>query len=528
MKFESSSKIVAAVVAGQAVLILVLALSHWDAVRSVFSSETSSKEIAEMIREFTQGSEAEFLIRIEKNSGLPDPSVSPYPHCLATCLATVFDGEGFEREILLVLPGFVDRKLTDYQTIGPGSKVVATLVPFADAPALYQSIQRSDDISRFDLPLFFSSRILAITKSLEELNISELGLEVQLPVEEPKSDSLKSFSINAEAVKSRRAKAIQTIAEMRDTFEGGWEEWMVSAEEIRRRHFETSLTSGGISFVRGAFYYEPKVFLGYEKPAAMPDSARSIATLTALSEKLAERGTHLIAVPLPMRDEVAALHAYAEDRPPFGILSPERLRIIEFLLNSGVDVVDPLPWLIGLDAEDLPYYDAADHHLAPAGSAKIAEGIAAILKDYGVPMEEAQFSRRQRIFRMPDFAGKGSFPGDSVYSALTLTRSAASLPFESGLVVAGDCQITVPNQYHHLNANFHDHLCWEMGSRVGLVSFPGESSEVFRHLSSRRDDCSSARVLVFVFDSSFFTAPSQWWPEEFGDTGYGQSFDIAE
>jgi|GEM_PF-5331534 len=104
------------------------------------------------------------LTRVSK---LPDPAKSDYKDCYFTSefdVSNVVSGEMSTGTVVVIFPGFYERKLTSEAKYKVGDRLRARLIPFDALPQGKQFIQQVDELENFNSEIFFASESQAAGK----------------------------------------------------------------------------------------------------------------------------------------------------------------------------------------------------------------------------------------------------------------------------------------------------------------------------------------------------------------------------
>ncbi|MEM0897529.1 MAG: hypothetical protein AAGJ79_11665 [Verrucomicrobiota bacterium] len=452
-----------------------------------------------------------YLVEINKVSPVPNPKNAPYADCLSVCHANFVAGDGREEEILLVIPAFLSRMWTQIIYLQAGDTLQADhLVPWTQVPPIIQTMQRSDEIGAFSLPLYYCRQWTEV-ESPEKLLSADRGvLADELPSAHERSSARRELKVSRSAITKRISATREEIASLLSENGGDWASWEETSRTQRQVWTDRLKETGGFERGPTRYYFEPKLAAGYARNAGMGAEAPSIKTLIALHEELAADGRHLIVLPFPMPEEVSWKYASvaADTPPPGGMVYPSRLRILDTLLKAGIDVVDILPVLLDLPLEELPFYDCPDPHPANGTIVSAAKVMADVLESYGIPREAHSANRSLVTFNVPEH--RTLFPKDSSYKALAIEGGTHTYPAEPGIVVVGDSFCNVPKSYGAQHANFLDHLSWELGRRVHWVIVYGGTKQVFQNLRRNHDIYHASSIVIFAFPPSFLTDGRQY------------------
>lgn len=145
----------------------------------------------------------EFVVEgtISRVSSFPEPSKAEYKEC---CFSTVIKTQNLSEnlELNVYFWAFRDRKLSETGGLYPGATVKFRAIDFNSRSDL-KSVMRADDISRFDLPVYFGEFVGALItrdnfrrpSKFEKLEAPVNRIESQIGMLSAMNDSLKKRGI---------------------------------------------------------------------------------------------------------------------------------------------------------------------------------------------------------------------------------------------------------------------------------------------------------------------------------------------
>ena len=424
----------------------------------------------------------------------PDPQTSEYPDCTAVFRCRRIDPAGDRADLLLVVPLFHDRALCTAADFGVGTRFVAQLVPWDEMPETSRAIQRIDETTAFDLPLF------AVVGP--ELQLEEHDVEARPPDGAAPSQA-DAIAASIAAIQARLAA------------HGSFEQWHKQLQSVRDELWTKIRAAHGQIERTGRFVMKMIWSLTHEPNAQWP--APQLAYFVALRDQLAAVGIDLIVVPFTERELVTALQVL--DHPPAdGIVHAYREAFHLQLLQAGIEVVDLQPALAArFDEFPNVFYDAEDGHPADGAIQIAAHEIAARLRRYGELRPVAtHFHTRQTRYRIPDQFER--FPArthrQASYTATCvsfaddrpLPRSAPDGP----ILLLGDSFSSVPYAFGPHCANVAAHLTKETGVLVRHLMVASGGPQLMVHLAREgRAMTEGVRVCVYVFRENYLWQSSE-------------------
>jgi len=318
-------------------------------------------------------------------SPIPDPTANDYKDCLFT---TTFEVNGVSRvqagdaqqdaaipeRMVLVMPAFLDRKLTPQAALKSGQTLRAQLCRFDQLGRPFSRMQQADTVEDIDLPLYFSDQVEVITsfRSLPKPEVQEFAAIAQSAITE--TPTFQPSTAQQAAI----ANAIERIRERRDAH-GGWDKWTAELAPVIEQ------IAASTAAAPPPVFDEPFSVRSFRSltMAFAPDHPERVNTsraLIQLRDGLALGGTELIVAPVPDRDLVGVDQIYASLRPDDGIWNPHRLRRNLHVLEQGIEILDSseamraaaTAWRSSPTNMPLFFFESHDGH--PAGGAVRVHG----------------------------------------------------------------------------------------------------------------------------------------------------------
>jgi len=450
-------------------------------------------------------------------SELPDPEQSAYRNCLQVVKMQIPNqpaaengADAIPEEILVAWSGFKDRKLSPYSELKPGSELEIVALSFAEADQNIRSMQRVDSLEDFISPLFFASRVEVIREPT--LSQNQSGAPPSKESDESAvadGKSPRDWQRRPSQHSSSRLAAIkrdrQTIARSLRDHGGEWSVWSDKLVPFYKTLHAKTIDNGGKLQKNGEFFsrsYDHR----FRELMSVADQSPALEMIISFDRALADRGIDLIVVPFPFKEEINA-HHFDEQAPATGTLSPQRLRLIDWLLERNVEVIDLEPALRqAAQNSDRLFYDYADLHPACDGIEVAAKVIAERLRRYQLPEKWQQLSVQEITFTMPDSYRKRfpHMPEKAEYSALQVVTAEGELLPEntpdSPLLLVGDSFVRAPGLYEVKSSSLREHLAYLTGVLGRDLSVKGGAAQTMLNLQREGPgilaDC---QVCIFVF-----------------------------
>ena len=307
-------------------------------------------------------------------------------------------------------------------------------------------------------------------------------------------------------IHAARAAAIdRTRVEIRELIEryGGWDEIQFNLEPFReeiavrleeeRFNQNRRFRVGGSDFqkgicapaVEGEWFWEEDVADG-AVPA--PDA------IIDFDRKLREIGVDLIVVPVPSKIE-AYPHLFETEVPAGMPITVPRLDAMLYLLDAGVEVIDPLPTMLALMTEDdeIPVYERSGHHPSGISARDLGALVAERLERYALAGRDlARFTCEKRR------AGERVNPGVPMWAWEVLEDGEPYDHVEdSEIVVIGDS-----NAFAFQRASWACHIARGAGVAVTDLSISSGGSTAHTRLAGQgKGMLQKRRVVVWIFAS---------------------------
>ena len=447
---------------------------------------------------------------LKEVSPLPNPLDSPYADCMQVVhLQDIRDWPSDlptppEEGVLLIWPGFVDRKLTASASLIAGDAVTLQPVAMTAIDEELRSTQRVDTLEGFTLPMYFAREVEHIRDfrdPKEKIEAPRAAAVVPSLAEILQAPFERKLNADRQKIIAERVAALERMAGEH----GGWEAWSAATHPFYydlRKSLAASKASGlrhGHHVFERTYNHRFTDLLRLEEPPALK-------MLVALDRELARKGIDLLVVPFPLKEEINA-SLFSDVGPAEGSLSPARLQCMHWLLKYDVEVVDLAPAL--REARDFRpwlYYDFDDHHPAQGGIELAAEVIAKRLQRYKFKPVYKGLSRQLIEFEMPaTYMKRFQMRGEvTSYPARQVVQSHGGfLPRsdkQSPVLLIGDSFTRVPMLYGVGHAGLREQIAFESGIFPRSMSIYGSAARIMRNLRREGPDyLEGVKVCVFVF-----------------------------
>ena len=415
------------------------------------------------------------VLRIVKTSALPDPKKNPYGDCLVIAKASVErveSGRAVAGAVLVALWGFRDRAVQPAAAFRPEMRIRARLIPWAEVSKDIERLQQVDDVAEYALPLYFA----------------------------------KEATIDGEAAAARKRAMdadLARIGALKSRHGGDYDAWRgelagIQSELLRKmREAPEPLASKGQRLGEAAF-------LQYDTMAHTFDPA--LAMLVKLRDELSRRGTDLVVVPIPWKEEVIA-PLFVPGVPEDGVLVPGRVALLEALLRADIEVVDLFPaWRHGVLAGEPVFYEAVDVHPADHGVQLMTRTIAERLSRYRFE-RTGSFLTRPVTFSPPE--SQTTFPKGTRLTATEVSRADGRSLGDGGaspVLVIGDCFVAGP--LGAPEAGPVSHLARELGIVPASLEQAGGGAHMMVTLARKGPAfLEGRRVCIFLSFLQYFFVP---------------------
>ncbi|MFZ2653614.1 MAG: hypothetical protein WAX69_01740 [Victivallales bacterium] len=296
--------------------------------------------------------------KITRASKLPDPLKSSYKDCYYTAefeVLNVISGILSANQVIVVFPGFHDRKLTPEAKFKVNDLLRLKLVPFDSLPQEAQSIQQADELENFSLAIYFAKEIAYLdriptylTKPPPRKSISYVsGFEKPLNPTLPQTlvDARKAeIQHDLASVKDKLAALAKVKNNLAASFSHDWQTFQESLVEVK------SLKGGSYKWgeVGKGHFTLP---MDYNPFTASDWNGTALSALKSLNEYLSFNNIQLIVVVIPDRFQVASrvfLPQYADHADQVS------LSIVKTLLENDIEAIDISRELVSR-AKDYPF-----------------------------------------------------------------------------------------------------------------------------------------------------------------------------
>lgn len=437
-------------------------------------------------------------------SKLPDPKKIAYPDCNYSVTFELFSGQekSPKEYFVAVVPGIRKLQLTSWAALQKGEKYRLTLVDEDELDDAEKSIQIVDDNEDFKLPYFY----LKATKK-----VAEFSLPTILPKQTAAADEKKVLheSPEDEAMHQKfiddELKRVKTVIVRYDPKRVEQALALLSTQNKDNPlvHFYTIDDQKKLTLLWEDADYLHSVFTPSSKEVG--DSV--VASIGAIHDFFARRGTRLIVVPLPEHAE-AALDQFLPAELAGAGINLNRMMLIQRLLEAGIETVDVLPEYQKVLHSDAYWYQEwrEDQHFCGYGYYLLAKLMKQHVAHYqyanhlrstpiDITMKEGRstFYWQQHEFSMPhpylSFAAQN-------FSALVRDEAMAK---NQNIQIIGDSFV---------ETHFPSMMSYVFETKISSLGNGSAGPIMARLLQIRRDAVSGkAEVAFFIFLSSYIRQP---------------------
>ena len=273
---------------------------------------------------------------IEDISNIPDINKSNYPDCYYTAkfvIKNILDGMPAPQNIQLLIPAFLDNKITPLSTIMKKGDWKISIRPFSLATKEEQEIEQVDEIESYLLTPYIL--VAADSNSLPEFNASGIPIlegESYLspfdnPVNPPLPDTFVEVSNREMGKELTKVKGLVDLVKDDDRIN----EQFQSAWDIKQQSYDSLNATMIWAKEKNSFFALPKNWTLIPSAQITENNLNAIVELDHLFES---QGIHLIIQIVPDYRDIAALVL----NPEFQKIGDQRsARVAKQLLERGVD-----------------------------------------------------------------------------------------------------------------------------------------------------------------------------------------------
>ena len=446
----------------------------------------------------------------------PEPESADYPDCYYTAhvtLNSILAGDPIERNIVLVIPAFIDLKKSAFTDVAKGERRSLKMVRFADLPEAMQSIQIADDIGAFDLEYFY----VIETEVIEEFTMGEFtvpfasGNVYESPFDKPAAVGVSAKAAAAqkefirrelEYVNSRLAALPKDLSELDAHHKAVW--------SARQKEF--TITPGYFAWGKvgkawlGNYINQP--LIGKRKL-----NTRTIESIASLNDFLEVKGVQLIVQIIPKHHVVSTRYINEEFRD---VVDYESAIAAKALLEAGVETMFTSDEMIKrLGDYELSFFYPRDHHLA--------EGAIDVMTDLLLPRMERfdltpdldpqkfTVTRQQGVYAESGTMLPALEAGDEQFRENIYSITAPEVRYEgqclqpnpdSQVIILGNSFANTPSKYSSYSIYFAKKTNYNPAL---MISFgPGLFNTLPRRLFDMSDVyLEGKRVAIFIVGSDF-------------------------
>jgi hypothetical protein len=451
-------------------------------------------------------------LQLVETSPIPDPAKSDYADCLYAAEAKVLEVRSqtsLDSSIILMLPAFAKRTLCPEASFKTGQVIDVEIIPQGKANERLRTMQRSDSLTRFDLPLYHVLSAQCSERTAESF-ASRTNDHSVSEAKGSKSDqpALVKYPSSPKAAREREAVMARdkaTIQKALNDNGGDWERWYIHLHDFYYDLRNQVDASPEDCLLKGQHYFKQLVYRKYKILCQETDSGDPgpLKMLTSLNAQLRARGIDLIVVPFPTKEDVNA-DIFSSKAPADGWFQPYRQKFLLQLMEADIEVIDLIqPLRAARDRFPFVFYDEDDQHPADGAIQVTAEEIAKRLERYdlleGVQPLNLQLKRAE--------VEKTSKRGTFKYSAtrvVTTDGKPLTVPENAGspVIIMGDSYTRIPHEYlpGGDGCALPMHLSHRLGRMPDQLVRMGGSSQAMRLLAREGGDyLAQRRVLIFVF-----------------------------
>ena len=271
-------------------------------------------------------------------SALPKPATCDYPDCCFTVRLLVkatLSGPPAPKELVLVLPGFYQRRLCKESAIKKGDLLQTSILPFESLPEKNRQTKQADAIDSLELEYFFGVETKPLAayadtavRTIERSDAAPLAPE-RLPGQEtvPLPVDKKAQALRAESIKSDLARINALLA----AHGGSFDKWFGELASLRSAYAEAARKKSS-KWVGDSYFATGDASL--DKPRLQ----NFVAMISQLNQYLKARNIDLILARVPHKGEIC-IDLFAP-LPKDGVSNPYLLEVEKALLEADVETVD--------------------------------------------------------------------------------------------------------------------------------------------------------------------------------------------
>ncbi len=470
---------------------------------------------------FSQAQQLTLEGQILQVSSLPIPEKSDYPDCNYTVLfkvENILSGDSeFPPEIILVIPGFRNRKLLPDSIYTTGQRLRIKTELFDKIPENIRQIQQADRINSFDFDYYYlwegqrtdqRSKIVQLPVNNKNKLLSPSPRAINLPITEQDE---RAVQLRKQAIKKDLDRINQLLAKNG----GDFKKWYDSLSTVRKQYNE-KIKNKESKWV-GDSYFSASAYDGQWGHAT-----NYVEAIIQLNQFLKEKGIDLIVLRVPYKGEICSDLFVSEMKERDFVLNPYLLKLNKDLLEANVEVIDMLPLAIS-DRFKYPlmyWYQNDDLHPSNGMAWTIASILSERLKRYG-------FTRKDNFSLVIDTAppygvnqnfsypkGNPNFNSrcttliDCVLYDSSSSRLQLSEENDSPCLIIGDSFIDRPAG--HLGAGIPHYLAYKTGVIPNWVLRAGGANMMGKTMALKKEDFFKKRkVCIFIFSPDTLYRPME-------------------
>ena len=445
-------------------------------------------------------------------SPIPEPTTNEYKDCLFTAVLEVNGVQtgSVPERVILVMPAFLDRKLSAQSAFKTGQTLSARVCRFDELGRPFATMQQADTVEEIDLPLYFSDQTKVVGSfrawTKPSLSITSAGFAASSG-QTSASVSLQPSAVQREAI----AGSIRRIHERRDAH-GGWAAWDQALAPVIGKIIATEAHSP-LPIFDVPFSVRSFRSLRQRFDSEDPERVRTTQALVQLRDGLALGGTELVLAPVPDRDLVGLDRIHAEARPADGIWNPHRLRRNLHLLAQGLELLDTTEAMRSAASGKSPLFFFESHDGHPAGGAVRVHGeaiAARLIQSNGLtplPPADPELALSWHAIESPPAYPNAPFRLKHQHPLLRQGQTLHPDNPDSPILLFGDSYLKNP----HGGGGVSDIVGAALNHVPHLLVRSSGAVEMPRHLARSRSHLAGKKVAVLVFNEALLDPHHESW-----------------
>ncbi len=482
-------------------------------------------------------------VRAKLKTKSPVPTIealAPYTENLTVMeyeVSEVLQGQYASKCLYVAHWGVLDSTLVPWtQSIQPGADVDLWIETLAENPQL-ASVNLADAVmTDFSLPLFYDAGDLALGMAVPLAGVAPVAPEPQAVATAGANGVAPSRygAFSAKELEARKTRVANAVVSLQQQVagQGGLEAWEQRLTPWRAA-LQEKYTDWNLPYIDcgGGIYsnlFEVNCLLAgtpyliEKKNTRWHDARKTLESIQRFSRQLEALNMHLIFMPIPVQAEVFPERVSPGSSERF--VFPQKMRLLQELAESGVEVVDLLPAFQAASA-DTSLYIPGDLHWSTGGIRIAAQQLAERVRDYEVVQERRQraetytlktqsggyydaffLSHAPEAFKK-DYVEKISIPLDTVSDENG--KKYSDYDNDSPILIVGDSSVGLLSPW---GGGLSDHLAYELGIPVSRIS-KGAGGPVTPRLfaSQPPEKMAARRIVIWTMISEYlFDQADQW------------------